>query len=159
MGSEMNVYERIKELGLEIPKAPVKGGVYAPAREFGENLVYISGCGPLIGEPVSGKVGREVTKEEAKNYARNAMLNVLAVLESQIGDLNKVKQAVKILTFVASDDSFDQQPFVANGASELLVNLFGEEKGTPSRSAVGVNVLPGNIPVEIEAIFEVTGEA
>ena len=85
------------------------------------------------------------------------MLNVLSVLESEIGDLNKVKQPVKILTFVASDNSFYEQPFVANGGSQLLVDLFGIEKA-PSRSAIGINVLPGNIPVETEAIFELTEE-
>ena len=86
-------------------------------------------------------------------WARNSMLNVLAVLEAQVGDLNKVKKAVKILVFVASDDEFTEQPMVANGASALLGELFGTEN-LPSRSAIGVNVLPGNIPVEIEAIFE-----
>ena len=104
-----------------------------------------------------GKLGKEFTKEEGVEYSRNAMLNVLAVLEAEIGDLNKVKQPVKILTFVASEDSFDCQPFVANGGSQLLVDLFGAENA-PSRSAIGVNVLPGNIPVETEAIFELKEE-
>lgn len=83
------------------------------------------------------------------------MLNVLAVLQDRIGDLNKVKQVVKILVYVASDDDFYEQPYVANGGSQLLVDLFGEEAGAPTRSAVGKNVLPGNIPVETEAIFEI----
>lgn len=81
------------------------------------------------------------------------MLNVLSVLEANVGDLNKVKRAVKILVFVASEDDFTEQPAVANGASALLAELFGAEN-IPARSAIGVNVLPGNIPVEIEAIFE-----
>lgn len=149
-----DVYENLKKLGLELPKAPPKGGVYSPAKEFGGRLVYISGCGPVLSTPVTGKVGREITKEEAQIHARNAMLNVLAVLESKIGDLNKVKQAVKLLVLVASDDEFYEQPFVANGGSQLLVDIFGPELGAPTRSAIGVNVLPGNIPVEIEAIFE-----
>ena len=83
------------------------------------------------------------------------MLNVLAVLQDRIGDLNKVNQVVKILVYVASDDDFYEQPYVANGGSQLLVDLFGEEVGAPTRSAVGMNVLPGNIPVETEAIFEI----
>ena len=83
------------------------------------------------------------------------MLNVLAVLQDRIGDLNKVKQVVKILVYVASDDDFYEQPYVANGGSQLLVDLFGEEAGAPTRSAVGMNVLPANIPVETEAIFEI----
>jgi len=149
-----NVYEKLKEMNIKLPKSPTKGGVYSPAKEFGNNLIYISGCGPVIGEPITGVVGKDFTKEEAQEFSKNAMLNVLAVLEAQIGDLNKVKQVVKILTFVASDNSFIQQPFVANGGSQLLVDLYGAENGAPSRSAIGVNVLPGNIPVETEAIFE-----
>lgn len=150
-----DVYAKLKEMGLSLPKAPAKGGVYSSAKQFAGNLVYISGCGPVIDAPVEGKVGRDLTKEEAQKASRDSMLNVLAVLESKIGDLNRVKQAVKILVFVASDDDFREQPFVANGGSQLLVDLFGEEAGAPTRSAIGVNVLPGNIPVETEAIFEV----
>lgn len=150
-----DVYAKLKELGLEIPKAPPKGGVYSPTRQFAGNLVYISGCGPVIDKPITGKVGKEFTKEEAYGFSRDAMLNVLAVLQERIGDLNKVKQVVKILVFVASDDEFFEQPFVANGGSQLLVDLFGAEIGAPTRSAVGMNVLPGNIPVEIEGIFEI----
>ena len=82
------------------------------------------------------------------------MLNVLAVLQDKIGDLNRVKRAIKILTFVASADTFYEQPAVANGGSELLLQLLGQEN-VPARSAIGVNVLPGNIPVETEAIFEI----
>ena len=149
-----NVYEILKTMNIELPKAPEKGGLYSPAKEFGENLVYISGCGPVIADPITGIVGKDFTKEEAQIFSKNAMLNVLAVLEAKIGDLNKVKQVVKILTFVASDNSFTQQPFVANGGSQLLIDIFGEENGAPARSAIGVNVLPGNIPVETEAIFE-----
>ncbi len=133
----MNIYEKLKELNLEIPAAPPKGGVYAPCQEFGNNLVYISGCGPVIGgEGISGKLGNEFTTEEGKTFSRNAMLNVLAVLQDKIGDLNRIKRAVKILTF------------------ELLLQLLGQEN-VPARSAIGVNVLPGNIPVETEAIFEI----
>jgi enamine deaminase RidA (YjgF/YER057c/UK114 family) len=82
-------------------------------------------------------------------------LNVLAVLEANIGDLNKVKNCVKILTFVSSADNFFDQPAVANGGSELLIKIFGPEAGAPTRSAIGVNALPGNIPVETEALFEI----
>ena len=148
-----NIYETMKELDIKLPKAPAKGGLYSPARRFGDNLVYISGCGPVIDKPLKGVFGREFTKEEGLEIARNAMLNVLAVLEAEIGDLNKVKQPVKILTFIASDNSFDAQPYVANGGSQLLIDLFGDDSA-PSRSAIGVNVLPGGIPLETEAIFE-----
>jgi len=151
----MDVYAKLEELRLALPKAPAKGGVYAPIKEFGENLVYVSGCGPAIDAPVAGKLGQEFTVDEGRQYARNCMLNLLAVLEAGIGDLNRVKNCVKILVLVAGTDTFYQQPVVANGASGLLVELFGEEAGAPSRSAIGVNALPGNIPVEVEGLFEV----
>ena len=151
----MGVYERMKELGIRLPEAPAKGGVYAPAKEFGKGLIYISGCGPAIGgKTLQGKLGAEVTVEQGQKCAKDAMLNVLAVLQNKIGDLNKVKSVVKILVFVAGTNEFYQHPLVANGGSQLLVDLFGEEIGAPTRSAIGVNALPGNIPVEIEAIFE-----
>jgi len=152
----MDVYQKLEELGLKLPKAPAKGGVYSPSKRFAGNLVYISGCGPVIdGKMITGKLGDTVTVEQGKEYSRDCMLNVLAVLEACIGDLNKVKSAVKILTFVAGTSNFDSQPIVANGGSELLVNLYGDEVGAPTRSAIGVNALPGNIPVETEALFEV----
>ena len=151
----MDVYKRMKELGISLPEAPAKGGVYAPAKEFGQGLIYVSGCGPASGgRTPQGKLGAEVTVEQGQECARDAMLNVLAVLQAKIGDLNKVKNVVKILVFVAGTDAFTRQPQVANGGSQLLVDLFGEEIGAPTRSAIGVNALPGNIPVEIEAIFE-----
>lgn len=151
----MDVYDKLREMNLEIPKAPPKGGIYSPCQEFGDDLAYISGCGPMIGsETISGKLGQEFTADQGKELSRNAMLNVLAVLQAQVGDLNKVKRAIKILTFVASTDTFYDQPAVANGGSELLAELFGAEC-VPARSAIGVNVLPGNIPVETEAIFEI----
>lgn len=148
----MNVYVTLKELGLQLPQAPAKGGVYSPSKRFGGNLVYISGCGPVLSEPVTGKLGQEFDVEGAKVHARNAMLNVLAVLEREIGDLNRVKSCVKLLVFVAGTNEFYQQPAVANGASELLAAMFND---VPTRSAIGVNALPGNIPVEVEGIFEI----
>lgn len=151
-----DVYERLKELGLTLPSPPPKGGIYTPCRGFGENLYYISGCGPAIGQhSYTGKLGHHVDLEEGKKAARDSMLNVLSVLQAEIGDLNRVKQVVKILTFVSSTPDFLEQPLVANGGSELLRELFGDEAGVPARSAIGVPVLPGNIAVETEAIFEV----
>lgn len=150
-----DVYVTLKEMGLQLPAAPAKGGVYSSSKRFGGNLVYISGCGPAIQTPVAGKMGIDFTKEEGQVFSRNSMLNVLSVLESEIGDLNLVKSAVKLLVYVASGDDFYDQPYVANGGSQLLVDLFGDFQGAPTRSAIGVNVLPGNIPVEIEAIFEI----
>jgi enamine deaminase RidA (YjgF/YER057c/UK114 family) len=151
----MDVYARMKDLGITLPEPPAKAGLYAQAKEFGPNLVYISGCGPAVeGQTPLGKLGADLTLEQGYNCARNAMLNVLAVLEKHIGDLNRVKNVAKILVFVASADDFYQQPQVANGASQVLIDVFGEEVGIPSRSAVGTNALPGNRPVEVEALFE-----
>jgi enamine deaminase RidA (YjgF/YER057c/UK114 family) len=152
----MDIYEKMKELKITLPKAPSKGGVYAPAKEFGGSLVYVSGCGPVVDKPVQGKLGREYNVSEGQQFARHCMLNVLAVLEAAIGDLRRVKNCVKILTMVAGTDDFYDQPAVANGGSQLLADLFGTETGLPSRSAIGVNALPGNIPVETEALFEIS---
>ena len=149
-----NAYENLKRIGETLPPAPPRGGLYTPCVPFGKNLIYVSGCGCIIDDQkAAGKLGRDYTLEEGKVFAKNSMLNVLAALEAAVGDLNKVKRAIKILVFVASDDEFYEQPQVANGASELLSEVFGREY-VPSRSAVGMNVLPGNLPVEIEGIFE-----
>ena len=152
----MDVNQRMKEKGIVIPSSPAPGGIYTPAREFGEKLVYSSGCGPQVnGIPVHvGKVGAEVSFSQAQEAAKACMLNVLSVLKAQIGDLNRVKRVVKTLAFVASANDFTDQPAVINAASQLLLDIFGEEAGKGARSAIGVNVLPGNIPVEIEVLFE-----
>lgn len=151
-----SVYERLKELGLTIPEAPAKGGVYAPCKKFGDGLIYVSGCGPAIGgEKITGKLGAEISLEEGKKYARQSMLNVLAVLERELGNLDRIKDCIKLTVFVASAEDFYDQPQVANGASGLLTTLYGDDAGAPTRSAVGIHVLPGNIPVEIEGIFQV----
>jgi len=152
----MDIYKKLDQLQIKIPDAPAKGGVYTPAREFGDKLVYVSGCGPQVKGicEFPGKVGREVTFEQAQQSARNCILNILAVLQAQIGDLNRVKQFVKMLAFISSDNGFAMQPQVANAASQLLVDIFGEECGCASRSAIGVNILPGDIPVEIEILVE-----
>jgi enamine deaminase RidA (YjgF/YER057c/UK114 family) len=148
----MDVYAKLRELNITLPKAPPKGGVYSPVKEFGGNLVYVSGCGPVIGQIVAGKLGKEFTVEQGREFAGNCALNVLAMLEAGIGDLNRVKNCVKLLVMVAGTDTFYEQPQVANGASGLLADVFGD---APSRSAIGVNALPGNIPVEVEGIFEI----
>ena len=151
----MDVYTRLKELNLVLPNAPKKGGLYSPVKEFGGNLAYVSGCGPVIDAAVAGKLGKDFSAEEGQQFARNCILNLLAALEKEIGDLNHVKNCVKILVLVAGTDTFYQQPQVADGASRLLMEVFGDAVGTPSRSAIGVNALPGNIPVEVEGLFEI----
>lgn len=150
----MDVYAKMKEMNIVLPKPPGKGGIYTPAMEFCQGLVYVSGCGPCVETPIAGKLGIDFTVEQGQEFARSCMLNVLSRLQEQIKDLNRVLRAVKILAFVNSADDFIQQPLVVNGGSQLLLDLYGEEAGMPARSAIGVNVLPRNIPVEIEVLFE-----
>lgn len=151
-----DVYEKMKELGVTLPKPPAKGGIYTPVMEFGSRLLYCSGCGNDIGDgkPLLGKVGRDLTLEQGQQAAYNCVLNLLANLQEKLGDLNRIKRCVKLLGFVNCTDDFTAQPQVINGGSELLLALFGEEKGLPSRTAMGTNSCPGNIPVEIELLVE-----
>lgn len=152
----MDVYKRIEELGLEILPATPKGGIYTPVRQFGENIIYVSGVGNLnMKDPdVLGKLGCELSLEDGQEAARRCMLNILSNLHHTLGSLNRIKSFVKILVFVASAPDFYQHPQVANGASALLRDVFGDEIGLPARSAIGVSALPGNIPVEIEVLLE-----
>ena len=148
----MKVETKLESLGFTLPEPPQRGGVYTPVREFGNGLLYASGFGPAIKgvTPVLGKLGQSVTLEQGQEVARCCTLNLLSALKAVAGDLDRVKRIVKLLVFVASDNDFYQQP----QASQLLVDIFGEEVGLAARSAIGVNVLPGNIPVEIEAVIE-----
>ena len=151
----MDVYAKMKEMGIALPTPPAKGGLYTPVVEFGEHLLYCSGCGPqLEGTSVEGKLGRDLTVEQGQEAARRCMLNLLANLDAKLGDLNRIKRFVKVLAFVNSADDFAQQPQVVNGGSQLLMDLFGEERGLPARTAIGVNATPGNIAVEIELLAE-----
>jgi enamine deaminase RidA (YjgF/YER057c/UK114 family) len=152
---DIDIYEKMKELAIRLPTPPTKGGVYAQVKRFGNGLLYVSGCGPAQETPVQGKLGQDFGIAEGQRYARDCMLNILAIVEAHIGDLRKIKNCVKILTMVSCTTDFYEQPAVANGGSQLLIDLFGPEKGAPSRSAFGVNALPGNIPVETEALFEI----
>lgn len=153
----MNVYARIQDLGLKILAPTPKGGIYAPVVTFADDkLLYVSGTGDGNAErPGSrGKLGREVALEQGQIMARQCAFNIVSNLHHALGDLHRIRRFVKMLVFVASSDNFYQQPQVANGASQLLVDLFGEEAGLPARSAIGVNVLPGDLPVEIELMLE-----
>ena len=149
------IEERIIELGLTLPAAPTPMANYVSCRRCG-NMLYFSGAGAFQdGKPVMfGKIGQELTDEEGYQAARLAGLNLISQLKKEVGDLDKVKQFVKVLAFVASAPGFYQQPAVMNGASDLFVEVFGE-KGKHARSAVAVPALPFNIPVEIEMIVEV----
>ncbi|MCF8267726.1 MAG: RidA family protein [Ignavibacteriales bacterium] len=149
------INERLKELGIEIPEAPKPLAAYVPALRTG-NYVFTAGQLPLKnGELLySGKVGRDITAEDAVKAAEICAINCLSAVKTAIGDLNKIKQIVKIVAFVASAEGFTAQPAVANGASELMLKIFGES-GKHARSAVGVAELPRGASVEIEMIVEV----
>lgn len=150
----MPINKRLHELGIILPEAPKPAGKYVPLKRVG-NLVFTSGqdC-RKNGVPLyKGKIGSDLTIEEGYDAARETMINCLAVLKAEIGDLNRVKQFVKLLGFVNSSDGFTEQPSVINGASALLIEIFGE-KGKHARSAISSNALPFNIPVEIEMIVE-----
>lgn len=150
-----DVYAKLNEMGVTLPTPPARGGLYTPVVEFGDHLLYCSGCGPqLNGESIDGKIGRDLTVEQGQQAARRCMLNLLANLDAKIGNLNRIKRFVKVLAFVNSADDFGQQPQVVNGGSQLLLDLFGEERGLPARTAIGVNATPGNIAVEIEVLVE-----
>lgn len=152
----MNIYHVLESKGILLPSPPPKGGVYTPVKEFGDNFLYCSGCGPDLGNgnTIIGKLGDSLSIEDGQKAAYNCMLNLLANLHAKIGDLNKIKSFVKLLAFVNSTDSFTEQPLVVNGASNLLIDIFGEEIGCPARSATGTNSLPGGIACEIELIVE-----
>lgn len=148
------IKKRLAELGIELPPVATPAGAYVPALRSGTH-VYTSGQLPLVDGKLrrTGKVGAEVSLEEAYDDARQAALNALAAIDDLVG-LDNVTQVVKVVGFVASDPSFTKQPLVINGASELLGEVFGDA-GKHARSAVGVAVLPIDTPVEVEIIVEV----
>ena len=139
-----------------MPTPPERAGVYEPVKEFGQNFCYLSGFTPIYNGETRwiGKIGRELNIEQGQEAARICALNLLAHLKKKYGTLDKIKRFVKMLVFVSGTDNFFEQPKVANGASQLLVDIFGEEIGQCARSAIGVYTLPGNAPVEIELLVE-----
>ena len=146
----MSAEDRIKELGITLPDTPPPMGSYVPSVQTG-NLVYLAGLGPAAspdGTTMAGKVGQDYTIEQGYEAARLTGINILARLKGELGDLEKVKRVVKLLAMVNCTPDFTSHPAVANGCSDLLVEVFGE-KGRHARSAVGLTALPNNIPVEI----------
>ncbi len=147
--------ERLAALGLKVPAVAKPVAAYVPALRSGA-LVFTSGQLPMVDGVLArtGKVGAEVSAEEAKELAQRCALNALAAIRAEIGDLARVRKVVKLVGFVASAPDFTGQPGVINGASELLGQVFGEA-GAHARSAVGVAVLPLDAPVEVELIVEI----
>jgi enamine deaminase RidA (YjgF/YER057c/UK114 family) len=149
------VESRLSELKLSLPDAPKPVAAYIPAKQTG-NLVFTAGQLPMVnGELISkGLLGQDVEIDEANKAARICTLNALAAIKGVIGDLDRIKQIVRVVGYVASVPTFTQQPAVVNGASELLLEIFGEN-GKHARSAVGMAVLPLNASVEIELTVEI----
>ncbi len=149
------IEEKIKDLGYIVPEAPKPLAAYISVIKS-DNLIFTAGQLPMVdGKLIAeGKLGREVSSELGTKAAEICALNCLSVIKSEIGDLENIEQIVKVTVFVNSADGFTAQPQIANGASEFLVNVFGDA-GKHVRSAVGVNELPINAPVEIEMIVKV----
>ena len=151
----MSFEAKLKELGLELPALPAAAGLYVPCVRTG-NLVFVSGQVPMKdGQPMlKGKLGREVSIEDAAACARQCALQALAILRAEVGSLDNVRRVVRVGGFVASAEGFIDHPKVVNGASQLLIDLFGEP-GRHARIAVGLAELPFGVPVEVEFLFEV----
>ena len=150
-----NASQNFAQTGLTLPTAPTPMGVYKPFLIDGNHL-YVSGHGPLKndGTMITGRVGDTLDIEEGKNAAQQVGLTILATIVSNLGSLDKVKRVIKVLGMIGCTPDFEKHPYVINGCSELFKKIWGEENGVGVRSAVGMGSLPGNIPVEIEALFE-----
>lgn len=156
----MHAEQKLEALGLSLPPIPQPLANYVPLVRTG-NLLFVSGHGPGVVEDgklsfIQGKLGKDLDVEQGYDAARQVMLNILQSLKQELGDLDKVQRVVKLLGFVNCTPDFPDQPKVINGASDLLVELFGE-RGRHARSAVGMQQLPFGIAVEIEMVVEVEG--
>ncbi len=156
----MHAERKLEALGLSLPPIPQPVANYVPLVRTG-NLLFVSGHGPGVVTDgnlsfIQGKLGKDLDVEQGYDAARQVMLNILQSMKQELGDLDKVKRVVKLLGFVNCTSDFPDQPKVINGASDLLVELFGE-RGRHARSAVGMQQLPFGIAVEIEMVVEVEG--
>ena len=147
--------QRFAALGLELPPPPKPMGVYRPFLQVG-NQIWVSGHGTVQsdGSLIIGRIGDDMDMEAGKLAARQVGLAILSTLRANLGSLDRIQRVLKVLGMVNAVDSFKKHPYVINGCSELFVLVFGEENGVGVRSAVGMGSLPDNIPVEIEAAFE-----
>ena len=154
--SNKSIEEKLKELGYELPTLPASKGIYKRCLIDGKNL-YVSGHISVNtdGSSITGKLGKELTEEQGKVAARQCGLAILSSLKSELGDLKKIKRVMKVLGMVNATPDYEKHPIVINGCSELFVELWGEDNGKGVRSAVGMGSLPGNVAVEIEAMFEI----
>ena len=151
----MSVYDKLTQLGIELPPVSVPAAAYVPFAKTG-NLVFLSGhVAKKDGKPWVGKLGENITTEEGKLAARAVAIDLLGTLHAATGDLNKITRIVKVMSLVNSTLAFTEQHLVTNGASELLAEVFGAEKGAHARSAFGVAQIPMGCCVEIELIAEV----
>src|SRR2546421_13100607 len=152
----MSAENKIVQLKLELPPAPKPAGVYKPVVIAG-NLAYISGHGPLKPDKtvLTGRVGADLDLQAGKLAARQVGLAILATVRAHLGSLDRVRRVIKLLGMVNATADFRDHPAGINGCSELFADIFGPENGIGARSAVGMGSLPGNIAVEIEAIFEI----
>lgn len=153
----MSAEARLKELGIELPPPPKAMGVYKPVVVVG-SVAYVSGHGPLKsdGSLICGRVGGDLDQQAGYQAARQTGLAILATLLQGLGSLDRVTRVIKLLGMVNSAAEFQQHPAVINGCSELFRDVWGPDAGVGARSAVGMAALPGNIAVEIEAIFEIS---
>lgn len=151
----MSIEKRLKKLNITLPKSPIPIASYVTAKTVGK-MVYISGQGPILNgeQKYAGKLGAECSIEEGQEAARICALNLLSQLKQEVDSLDNVKEIVHLKGLVASTNDFYMQPQVMNGASDFMIEVFGE-KGKHTRCAYGTNVLPGNIPVEVEMIAEI----
>ncbi|RFM34320.1 RidA family protein [Chitinophaga silvisoli] len=151
----MTATENFQALGLTLPPAPAPLGVYKPYLIDGKYL-YLSGHGPVQDDKslIIGRIGEDMDIEKGKLAARQVALTMLSTIVTNLGSLDKVKRVIKVLGMVNCTPDFGRHPYVINGASELFAKIWGEENGIGVRSAVGMGSLPDNIPVEIEALFE-----
>jgi enamine deaminase RidA (YjgF/YER057c/UK114 family) len=150
-----NIENKLSALGIQLPEPPKPLAAYIAAKQTG-NLVFTAGQLPMVNGNLiaTGLLGRDIEVEAAKAAAQTCVINALSAVKGVIGDLDKIKQIVRVVGYVASVPEFTQQPAVVNGASELLLEIFGEA-GRHARSAVGVSVLPLNAAVEVELTVEV----
>ncbi|HEV7349664.1 RidA family protein [Telluribacter sp.] len=154
----MSAEQQFSKLDLVLPPAPAPKGVYKPCLIVDNRWLYVSGHGTVQedGSLIIGRIGADLDAEEGKLAARQVGLTILSTIKANLGSLNRVKRVIKILGMVNCTSDFERHPYIINGCSELFAAIWGEENGIGVRSAVGMGSLPDNIPVEIEALFELT---